>query len=88
MSLTLTLQDDVAALLQAEAEQQHQPLAKVATTLLLQALTSRRIPKKPSGATFRVQPHPGTLAPGVRPDKLNRLADELYTEALMNRPQQ
>ena len=61
---------------------------KVATTLLLQALTSRPTSKKLSGATFRVQPHPGTLAPGVRPDKLNRLADELDTEALLNRPLQ
>jgi len=85
MSVTLTLQDDLAALLQAEAEEQHQPLPEVAAALLRRALTSRPPGKRPTAMPFRVQPHRGTLASGLRADKLNRLADELDSEDFLSR---
>ena len=85
MSVTLTLQDDLAVLLQAEAEEQHQPLPVVAAALLRRALTSRPPGKSPASTPFRVQPHRGTFVTGIRADKLNRLADELDSEAFLGR---
>ena len=77
MSVTLTLHDDLVALLQAEAEEQHQPLPEVAVALLRRALASRMRGQSPTKAPFRIRPHHGTLASGIRTDKLNQLADEL-----------
>ena len=85
MSLTLTLQDDVAALLEAEASQQRQPVPVLASNLLRRALAAKPAAPPPSQEPFRIQPHPGKIAADIPPVKLNRLADELDTEARLKR---
>lgn len=84
MPLTLTLQDDVAALLEAEASQQRQSVPVVASNLLRRALAAK--PAVPATEEpFRIQPHRAVFAPGIAPVKLNRLADELDAEAFFSR---
>ncbi len=87
MSFTLTLQDDVAALLRAEAEQRKQPITDVAVALLRRALAARPSSAAPLTAPFSIHPHRAVFAPGIDVTKLNRLADDLDTEAFIDRQQ-
>ena len=83
MPLTLTIQDDVAALLEAEAVQRQQSVPVVAMSLLRRALAANTAPEsRPTsvGEPFRIQPHLGGFAFGVNPAKLTQLADELDLE--------
>ncbi len=88
MPTTLTLDDDLARLLTAAAQQKGQPVTEVAANLLRAALgksapapTPVSFPAEP----YRIHPHHGTFAPGVPLTKMNRLADELDTEAFLAR---
>ncbi len=84
MPTTLTLDDDVARLLTAAAQQKGQPMTEVATNLLRAAL-GKPAPVSAPTEPYRIHPHHGTFAPGVPLNKLNRLADELDTEDFLAR---
>ncbi|WP_395747292.1 hypothetical protein [Prosthecobacter sp.] len=84
MPTTLTLDDDLAGLLQAAAQQKGQPVAEVAFSLLRAAL-GKPAQALPSPIPFRIRPHDGVFAPGVSLQKLNRLADELDMDAFLTR---
>jgi hypothetical protein len=79
MRTTLTLDDDVAALLREEMERSRRPFRHIVNQALRLGLlsgtpASRRTP-------FRTRPHPFRFKPGVDLDKLNQLADELEAGA-------
>ena len=84
MPTTLTLDDDLARLLSAAARQKGQPVTEVAANLLRAAL-GKPAPVPAPTEPYRIHPHNGTFAPGVPLTKLNRLADELDTEAFLAR---
>jgi hypothetical protein len=84
MPTTLTLDDDLAGLLRAAAQQKGKPVAEVAVNLLRTAL-GKPTAASAESAPFRIRPHNGVFAPGVPLKKLNRLADELDTEAFLAR---
>ena len=82
MSHTLSIDDELDSLLRDEAKKTGRSAADVAASLLRAALVK---PKAATQKVFRIQPHRGAFAPGVRPAKLNRLADELEDEAFLER---
>ncbi len=84
MRTTLTLDDDVARLLQDEAHRRRKPFKEVVNDALRRALSPRAGRKPPP---YKIQPHRARLQPGVDPAGFNRLLDELETdEALAKLP--
>jgi len=86
MPTTLTLDDDLAALLRSAAQQKGQPVAEMAFSLLRTAL-SKPAQSLPTSTPFRIRPHQGVFAPKVPLQKLNQLADELDVDAFLARQQ-
>ena len=77
MRTTLTLDDDIARSLKEQARLLNKPFKQVVNDTLRRgmspAVTNKREP-------FRVKPLSGGFAPGVDPEKLNQLNDELEVE--------
>jgi CTP:molybdopterin cytidylyltransferase MocA len=78
MRTTLTLDPDVARMLEEEAHRQRKPFKHVVNEAIRKGLapTARR-----TARTYRVRPHKTTLRPGIDAHTLNRLADEFEEEA-------
>jgi hypothetical protein len=71
MRTTVTLDEDVAVLLREEAERSHRPFKQVLNQAVRLGLqTTLRQP-------FRTKPHSFGFNPGIDPDKLNQLLDEM-----------
>jgi len=79
MRTTLTLDDDVAALLREEAERSRLPFKQVVNRAIRLGLRGTTAGEK---QTYRTEPYPFRFKPGIDPDKLNHLVDELEVEAL------
>lgn len=82
MRTTLTLDNDVVALLREETERSRRPFKDVVNQALRMAL---RVNLGSGREPFRVRPRDFRLRPGIDPDKLTQLADELEAEAFMQR---
>ncbi len=79
MRTTLTIDDDLAAILQSKAAQRGVAFKQVVNTLLRAGLgaTEGSLPKrKPVKVTGRAL----GMRPGYDPDKMNQLVDELEAE--------
>jgi hypothetical protein len=80
---TLTLEPDVARLVEEEVHRVRKPLKSVINDALRRALsggaTTRKLPK------YRVSPHAAVLRPGFDRAAFNSLADELEDAALLKR---
>jgi len=74
MRTTLALDPDVAAKLKERMAETSSSLKEVVNEALRRGLTVARPPQLPA---FRVKPHSLALRPGIDPDKLNQLVDEL-----------
>jgi hypothetical protein len=83
MRTTLTLDPDVARLLEEEAHRQRKPFKQVVNEAIRRGLAPGPTASRP--ARFRVRPHKTTLRPGIDGGSLNRLADELEDEALVEK---
>lgn len=82
MRTTLTLDDDLAGLLKRRARQLGIPFKEAVNRALRAGLgeaTARRV------AAPKTIPHSFGFRPGIDPDKLGQLADELEAEAFANR---
>jgi hypothetical protein len=75
MRTTLTLDPDVARLVEAEVHRARKPMKQVVNDALRRGLSvgARPARRKP----YRVQPHVALLLPGIDRTRLNALADEL-----------
>ncbi len=83
MRTTLTLDPDVAARLNAEVARSDQALKSVVNEALRRGL---KMPAKTARrSAYSVKPQKMTFRPGVDPDKLNELADELENEVLVKK---
>ena len=82
MSLTLSIDDELDSLLRDEARKTGRTATDVAASLLRAALVK---PKANTPKVFRIQPHRGAFASGIKTTKLNRLADELEDAAFLER---
>ncbi len=78
MRTTLTLERDVAEQLQREVRRSGGTLKDVVNQALRVGLGVGGQPLRPR--PFRVEPHSFGFRPGVDPDRLNQLVDELEVE--------
>lgn len=83
MRTTLTLDPDVARMIEDEVHRVRKPLKHVVNEALRRGLTSpgARAPAKP----FSVRPHDARLLPGLDRGRLNALADEQEDAAVLGR---
>lgn len=72
---TLTLDEDVAAKLKAEARKTGRPFKETLNAYLRAGLSLRKVAKP--AEVFRVHPHDMGLRPGISLDKINTLLDEI-----------
>lgn len=82
MRTTLTLDPDVARLIEEEAHRLRKPVRHVVNEALRRGLSSARTP---AAKRYRVQPHQARLKPGLDRARLNALADELEDAAVLGR---
>ena len=80
MRTTLTLDDDVARLLDDAVHRERRPMKQVVNDALRRALTPPEGRREP----YRLTPHESALRPGFDPAGFNRLADELEDEAIID----
>lgn len=84
MRTTLTLDDDVALLLQETAHRTRSSVKQIVNTALRAALS----PPAAQRAPYREQVHHAELAPGLDLAGFNKLADELEDDAIIGLAQQ
>lgn len=80
MRTTLTLEPDVARLIDEAAHQQRKPVKQIVNEALRRGLAPQA--GTPARKSFRVKPHKTTLRAGIDIASLNSLADELEDEAI------
>jgi hypothetical protein len=74
MRTTLTLEPDVARLIEEAAHRERKTVKQVVNEALRRGLAPRgRKPRE----RYMVRPHKTALMPGIDPGSFNRLADEL-----------
>jgi hypothetical protein len=83
MRTTLTLDPDVARLIEEEAHRQRKPIKQIVNEALRRGLAPRALTR--SKRRYTVHPHRTTLRPGIDAGSFNRLADELEDEALLEK---
>lgn len=81
MRTTLTLDPDVASLIEEAVHRERRPFKEVVNEALRRGLTPSSAP--PRDKPFKVVPHKAVLLPGWDPAGFNRLADELEDEAMV-----
>ncbi|MFT4287656.1 CopG family transcriptional regulator [Nocardioides sp.] len=79
MRTTLSLDDDVAALVDRAVHDQRSTMKQVVNDALRKALSTK------DSEPFRTVPHHGGPTPGVDSGHINGLADELLDEELVTR---
>ncbi len=83
MRTTLTLDPDVARLLEEEVHRQRKPFKQIVNEAIRRGLAARRPGRR--GKRYRVRPHKTTLRPGIDAGSLNQLVDELEDEAIVKK---
>jgi hypothetical protein len=81
MRTTLTLDPDVARLIEDEMHRQRKPFKQVVNEAIRRGLAPR--PGAVRRRRYRVRPHDATFVPGIDPRRLNALVDELEDQARM-----
>ncbi len=81
MRTTLTLDEDVARLIEDAVHREHRPMKQVINDALRSALAPRVGRQEP----YHLTPHESAVRPGFDPAGFNRLADELEDEAIMGK---
>ncbi|MCY3919318.1 MAG: antitoxin [Chloroflexi bacterium] len=77
MRTTLTLDDDLAAVLKEQARLLDKPFKQVVNDALRRGMAPAPPEDRPR---FRIRPHHSGFAPGVDPLRLNQLYDQLEVE--------
>lgn len=78
MRTTLTLEPDVAREIKARMAAAKSTMKQVVNDALRRGLSAED--SAPATTPFRVEPHSFGLRPGIDPDKLNQLVDELEVQ--------
>jgi hypothetical protein len=78
MRTTLTLDDDVARLVDDAVHRERRPMKQIVNDALRHALAPAGERREP----YRVVPHESAVRPGFDPAGYNRLADELEDDAI------
>lgn len=77
----MTLDDDVARLVEDAAHREHRPMKQIINDALRRALAPRFARQEP----YRLTPHESGVRPGFDFSDFNRLADELEDAAIMEK---
>lgn len=85
MRTTLTLDDDLAGVLQKRVRQQGTSFKAAVNDLLRTGLMSESKDTTEPRKTFQVKASPLRLCPGIDPDRLNQLVDELACEEFLKK---
>ena len=80
MRTTLTLDDDVARLVEDAVHRERRPMKQVVNDALRRALAPDVARQQP----YQLAPHESAVRPGFDLSGFNRLADELEDEAIVN----
>jgi hypothetical protein len=80
MRTTLTLDDDVAQLVEDAIHREHRPMKQIVNDALRRALAPRVARQEP----YQLTPHESAVRPGFDLSGFNRLADELEDEAIID----
>jgi hypothetical protein len=83
MRTTLTLDPDVAQMIQEEVHRARKPFKQVVNELLRRGLEPRT--RARGAKSYRVRPHVARLVPGIDRGRFNALADELEDRALVEK---
>jgi hypothetical protein len=86
MRTTLTIDDDLAAILHRESKRKGMTFKQVVNASLRRGLADEQ--KGSAKPKVVVRPHHFGFKPGIDMDKLNQLADELEVEAFASKYQQ
>ena len=78
MRTTLTLDDDVARLVEDAVHRERRPMKQIINDALRRALTPDTVRPQP----YRLTPHESPVRPGFDFSGFNRLADELEDDAI------
>lgn len=81
MRTTLTLDEDVAQLVEDAVHREHRPMKQIVNDALRSALAPRVDRQEP----YHLTPHESAVRPGFDPAGFNRLADELEDEAVLGK---
>jgi hypothetical protein len=81
MRTTLTIDDDLAGLLKRRARELGVPFKEAVNRTIRSGLGEAARPRR--GAAPRTIPHSFGFRPGIDPDKLNQLVDELESDAFV-----
>ncbi|HWE92049.1 MAG TPA: hypothetical protein VG317_21480 [Pseudonocardiaceae bacterium] len=81
MRTTLTLDDDVARLVDDAVHREHRPMKQIINDALRSVLAPRVGRQEP----YRLTPHQSAVRPGFDLAGFNRLADQLEDEAIMDK---
>lgn len=76
---TLTIDDDLAGLLRRKARELDKPFKQLVNDALRRGLTENSAPAS-EAKHIKTRPHSFGFKPGIDPDRLNQLADELEVE--------
>lgn len=76
MRTTVTLDPDVAAKLKELAHRRRASFKETLNDVIRNGLSSQAVTREPS-ERYVVEPHAGGFRPGIDPDKVNQLVDEL-----------
>ena len=83
MRTTVTLDPDVARMIEEEMHRVRKPFKQVVNEGLRRGLEPRA--SKRSTKAYRVRPHVARLVPGVDRGRLNALADELEDRSVLEK---
>jgi hypothetical protein len=83
MRTTLTLDPDVARLLEEEAARQRKPFKQVVNEAIRRGLAPQAC--RPRKRPYKVRPHKTALRAGIDAASFNKLADELEDEAVLEK---
>ncbi len=84
MRTTLTIDPDVAQLIEDTVHRERRPMKQVINDALRSALT----PQAERQETYHLTPHESAVRPGYDLSGFNRLTDELEDEAIVRTAQQ
>lgn len=83
MRTTLTLDPDVAQLLEEETHRQRKPFKQIVNEAIRRGLAPRARGARRN--RYRVRPHVTSLRPGIDAGSFNELVDELEDEAVIEK---
>lgn len=85
MRTTLTVEDDLFQLLEREAAENNLSFKEVVNSTLRRGLAAKQLAQSAPKPRVVVKPFTGGLLPGIDPNRMNQLNDELEVEGFLDK---